>query len=225
MWQFISSLVAAASPVQPGSGVSPAAVALLQAWSVVLALAVSGITAFLVTYAKTSGKNYATKEDIHNELARLFASEKIKKEVELRRALAEEQRQALQKLISASASLLHSMCWLTWRTKVRGRQDSAAASTYDAEAHRLLPEISTHLALVASYDVKLHDQIGALIDQIFWLDGAIGDSIVECESDHPKGVSRLVMLHDQTTTLERDFRVRLRGILGAHFKEHGLSTR
>ena len=55
--------------------------------------------------------------------------------------LESDKRKTVYALAIATQSLIHSMCWLAWDASTRHEVRKTAADLYNAEAHKLLPEL------------------------------------------------------------------------------------
>jgi hypothetical protein len=177
--------------------------------------------AYFTAYAKRRAESLATKHDFAEGLRQLSDTtrtvEKIKLEADARKALDSELRTALQAFTTSLATLLHSMCWLTWDAQARGCFNRALANGYDREAHEVMPVIAGQLALIASYDMTLHDQLAPLAADAFELDAAIGSAIVACERNESDGLPKLASKHSLAQAMETDLRLRISNIVGHRF--------
>jgi hypothetical protein len=77
---------------------------------------------------------------------------------------------------------------------------------YDAEAHRLSPQIVGQLAVVAMLDKTVGEILAPLATRIFDLDAKVGNAVVATEGDLPTGLVSLSELHGQAYEFERTFR-------------------
>jgi hypothetical protein len=177
--------------------------------------------AYFGAYAKRRGESLATKHDFQEGLRQLADStrtvENIKLETDARKALDNELRTALQGLTTSMARLLHSMCWLTWDARARERVNPALTAGYDKEAHEIMPLMTGQLALIASYDKGLHDELAPFVSDVFALDAAIGDAMVACERDEARGLPELVRQHGHALAKERELRVRIANVVARRF--------
>jgi len=200
----------------------------LQVLTAVAALVSAGLSffaAYFGAYAKKKGESLATREEFQNALTQLHAStttvEGIKSSVAKHALLSQELRGAGQKLTVASSSLIHSMCWLTWDTKTRGRLNPDLVRRYDEEVHRIAPEISGQLALIATYDLGLHTALAPLITRLFDMDARIGAAVVAYEEAAPKkkprALEQIKSLHAETLAFEQSHRTQIADSLNQHF--------
>lgn len=186
-WASISTLLLAA-----GAG----AIGLLSGW--------------LGAYLKVKGENLATKEDFQEMLRRVEdntrAVEGVKASVAREVSLDAELREAVRQFTAAAGALVHSMCWLTWDCTARKRVDVDMVRHYDDEAHRLLPQLVSHLAVVAMLNPNVHERLSPLADALFILDASVGDAVVTSETDLAAGLEQLTHRHAESTELHGRFR-------------------
>jgi hypothetical protein len=177
---------------------------------------IAAVTAYLTAYAKAKGLNRATQEDLRQALERLQATtntvEEVKSRFALRDATGTELRQAIREFASASSSLVHSMCWVLWNARARGRLDSALAKQYDDEAHKTMPLLLSNLATIAALSPDAHDRLCGYMDALFDHDGDIGAAIVAYEADAKRGLLLLIDCHKRAIALERQLRSIISGI-------------
>jgi hypothetical protein len=193
-WGSLSTLVVAA-----GAG----AVGLLSGW--------------LGAYLKVKGENLATKEDFQEMLRRVEdntrAVEAAKASVAREVSLDTELREAVRQFTAAAGALVHSMCWLTWDCTARNRVHVDMVRHYDEEAHRFLPLLLSHLAVVAMLNPDLHDRLSPLADSLFSLDAGIGNAVVKSETDLAGGLEELAQRLVEGTELEKRFRWQVANLL------------
>jgi len=92
-------------------------------------------------------------------------------------AISQELRTAIQSLTVKLASALHSMAWLCWKASRDWRQVTTAnVDDYDAEMHKLFPEMTGMLATVAALDKQSLDELNERYKEIVDLDRWIGDA-------------------------------------------------
>jgi hypothetical protein len=108
-----------------------------------------------------------------------------------------------------AGGMLHSICWLTWDSKMRKRLDTEMAKGYDLEAHKLSPQIVSQLAVIAMLDRRVHEKLGPLADGIFRLDAAVGNAVIETERDSASGLESLTAIHHEASEFERSFRTQV----------------
>jgi hypothetical protein len=177
--------------------------------SIVMALftgVVAGLASYFASYAKVKAEVRAATEDLKQTAANLAvttrAVEVEKARVAADALLAAEQRKTLYALVSATQGLVHSMCWLSWDTAARKTLRLDLAKGYDAEAHKLLPEIFSQLALLKILDAELHARVYPYATQIAGLDVQFGEAIVLADFDLPGATSRLSELFQQAHDLQ-----------------------
>ncbi len=189
---------------------------LLQVVLTITTATVAAVTAYLTAYAKAKGLNRATQEDLRLALERLQATtnavEEIKSRFAFKDATDTELRHAIRGFVSASSSLVHSMCWVLWDARARGRLDLALAKQYDVEVHAAMPLLLSNLATIAALSPDAHDRLCGYMGDLIGHDAAIGAAIVTCEMDVKEGLPLLIEWHEKAIALERQLRLIVSGI-------------
>jgi len=86
-----------------------------------------------------------------------------------------ELRVAIAELTKTMASAMHSMTWLTWTAyEELGVINKEIISSYDAEMHRLFPDLWGILAVIAALDREAHSHLEPLVEEITKIDARIG---------------------------------------------------
>lgn len=169
---------------------------------------VAGLASYFSAYGKVKAEIRAATEDLKHTLANLAATTRV---VELERArvaadaaLASDRRKTLYALVSATQSLIHSMCWLSWDAAARNNVRPDLAKAYDAEAHKLLPEIFSQLAVLKILDEGLHARVYPFATELTRLDVEFGEAIVAAEIDVAGAAKRLRDLFQRAHDLQFD---------------------
>jgi hypothetical protein len=169
---------------------------------------IAGLASYFGAYTKVKAEMRAATEDLKQSIANISATtlavELARAEVAASSALAADQRKAIYALAIAMQTLIHSMCWLSWDAKARNTVRGDMAKTYDTEAHKLLPEIFSQLALLKILDVDLHSRSYPHAHRLSSLDVEFGEAIVLSETDVSAASLRMCDLFDDTNELQRD---------------------
>jgi hypothetical protein len=99
-------------------------------------------------------------------------------------------------------TLTHSMCWLSWDAKTRNTVRQIAAQSYDSEAHKILPEIFSQLALLRLLDPELHSRAYPYASRLGALDVKFGEAIVKADNDVDAAVPLFQTLFVWTNELQ-----------------------
>ena len=142
--------------------------------SILLALLcgiVAGIASYFASYAKVRGELRAATEDMRQSLANLSTAtrtvETEKAKVAADALLESERRKTVYALAIATQSLIHSMCRLAWDAGARREVRKTAGELCNAEAHKLLPELFSQLAVLRLVDPSSRPGIQARITGLF----------------------------------------------------------
>lgn len=169
---------------------------------------VAGLASYFGAYTKVKAEVRAATEDLKQTIQNLTATTRAveleKAKIAADSALAADQRKAIYALATAAQTLIHSMCWLSWDAKTRKTVRPEMAKAYDLEAHKLLPEIFSQLALIKILDEVLHSTAYPYATQLALLDVKFGEAIVLSESDIEAATSLLLGLFDQSNELQHD---------------------
>jgi len=186
------------------------------AFSLLLAAATGAIgllSGWVGAYLKVKGEKYATREEFLETLRQVEQNtrtvEEVKAKITTGVAVGKELRDAVRAFTEALGALTHSMCWLTWDCKERNRLNVEMAKSYDAEVHRVSPQIVGQLALIAMLDKAVADKLAPLATEVFALDAQIGTAVVQAEKDEATGVEALRQLHADANDFESRFRERV----------------
>ncbi|MFN7961385.1 MAG: hypothetical protein U0002_08950 [Thermoanaerobaculia bacterium] len=177
------------------------------------------LVGWLVAYARVKGENLATKEDfaaiLRQTEANTRAIEAARASVARQHTLDAELRQAVFVYTKALTSLLHSICWLTWDAKVRGRVDQGLARNYDSEVHRLSPDMVGQLAVISMLHPEVHRRLAPYSSQVFALDVDVASALVLTEQNLESGLADLTDCHRRANELEERFRSEVADLLAA----------
>ena len=180
--------------------------------SILLALlsgVVAGVASYFASYAKVRGELRAATEDMRQGLANLAMTtrtvETEKSRIAADALLASDKRKTVYALAIAAQSLIHSMCWLAWDASTRHEVRKTAAELYDTEAHKLLPELFSQLAVLRLVDPELHARAFTQATELVLLDVKFGEAVVLGETDNSGAARRLSTLYD--TANELQFRI------------------
>jgi hypothetical protein len=189
-----------------------------EAFSALFTGIVAGLAAYVASYSKMRGELRAATEDleqtIRNQTATIRATELEKAKVEAVAAMAADQRKAIYALAFACQSLAHSMCWLSWDTANRGRIREELVCMYDAEVHRLLPEIFGQLAVLKLLDPDLHARAYEYASKLAALDVQFALAAIDGEKASRAGVERFKLLAAET----RDLQVEIDALFGGELQ-------
>jgi hypothetical protein len=179
------------------------------AGSILLAIftgVVAGLSSYFFSYSKVKAEVRAATEELRQTIQNLVettrAVEIEKARVASDAALASDWRKAVYALAVAAQSLVHSMCWLSWDAKSRGTVRAEMSKLYDAEAHKLLPEMFGQLAVLRLLDHDLHSRAYPYVSKLTALDVAFGEAIVLAEQDDAEAVQAFRILHTDSYELQ-----------------------
>lgn len=174
--------------------------------SALIAGVIGGLTAYLASYSKVRGELRAVTEEleqtIRTQTTIIRATESERAEVTAHASLAADQRKAVYALAIASQSLVHSMCWLSWDAANRGVIRKELVELYDAEVHRLLPEIFGQLAVLRILDPDLHSRGYEYASKLVAMDVQFALAAIAGEKDAVAGIERFTELSGQTSNLQ-----------------------
>ena len=164
------------------------------------------------------GRGIATKEDF-NELIRQVqrttgATEQVKAAISARGAIGGELRESVWKLTVTMASMLYSMCWLTWSADRRGTLTDKDVWQYDEEVHKLSPEILGHLTSVAALDLNVYERLEPLVWELFDMDVKIGNACATWHSEPGVGQRAAADLQRRPSELMVRLPKEVAGIIG-----------
>jgi hypothetical protein len=173
---------------------------------------------YALAYAKKKGAGLATKEDF-NELIRQVqrtteATEQVKAAISARGAIGGELRESVRKLTVTMASMLHSMCWITWSADRRGRLTDKDVWLYDEEVHKLSPDILGYLTSVAALDLSVYERLEPLVWELFDMDVRIGNACVIWQSEPALGQKAVADLQKPSGELMVRLPKEVAGIIG-----------
>lgn len=135
-------------------------------------------------------------------------------------ALAQDLRKAIQDLTTRMAAALHSMCWLTWSADVRPeRITRAQIDQYDAELHKLLPEIIGGLTAVAALDPPAFLKLSPLGEEIYALDYDVGQACLTLDIEPADAARKLAVLAAKAGKLEQRLPKAVAGVVGQRIEE------
>jgi len=169
---------------------------------------IAGLGTYLSAYAKLKGEVRAAREDLKQTILNLSETTRTveleKAKIAADAALASDQRKAIYALATSTQTLIHSMCWLSWDAKTRRAVRSDMTRAYDNEAHRLLPEIFSQLALLKILDENLHSRAYPYASELARLDVRFGEAIVLSETNPSAGTEKLSALFEISNELQFD---------------------
>jgi hypothetical protein len=167
---------------------------------------IAGFSSDLAAYSKVKAEIRAATEDLAQTIRNLTATtravEMEKAKIAADSALASDQRKAVYALSMATQSLIHSMCWLAWDAKTRGTARPEMMKAYDLEAHKVLPEIFSQLAILRLLDIGLHAHAYPYAVRLAQLDVEFGEAIVLSDGDAIQGTSALRDLYEKANDLQ-----------------------
>jgi hypothetical protein len=185
----------------------------------------AAVGAYYAAYAGKKGEALATREDFHELIRQVQrtteATEQVKATIAARSSMGGELRSALHKLTTSMASMIHSMCWVTWAASHPGVLTSEKIDAYDEEVHRLSPEILGHLTSIAAFSYDIYKQIEPLVWEIFRLDASIGSACVEARNGG--GSARLLDLQQESVDAMHRLPHAIAGIISQAAAEPPLS--
>jgi hypothetical protein len=170
--------------------------------------AITGLASYFGAYTKVKAEVRAATEDLKQTIRNLAETTRAV-EIEKARVGAmtsrdTDKRKAIYSLAVATESLIHSMCWLSWDAKTRRSVRQELTRMYDAEAHKLLPEIFSQLALLHILDEELHANAYPFAWRLAGLDVKFGEAIVIADTDNAAGTERLTRLFGESIALQLD---------------------
>lgn len=179
--------------------------------SILLALftgVIAALASYFGAYSKVKAEVRAATEDLRQTVENLRATTRAveleKSKIATDSALAAEQRKAIYALATAMQMLTHSMCWLSWDVKTRNTVRPDVAKAYDSEAHKILPEVFSQLALLRILDVELHSRAYPYASQLAALDVKFGEAIVVADRDVDAAIPLFESLFVRTNELQYD---------------------
>jgi hypothetical protein len=179
----------------------------------------AAIGAYLAAYAKKKGEALATKEDFQELIRQIQrtteATEQVKAAIAAQSAIGGELRKSVQELTVSMASMMHSMCWLTWAAMRQGEFTEEKVEQYDDEVHKLSPDIVGHMTSVAALDPAVYEKIEPLVRELFAMDAEIGDACIAWRSNHFDGEHVRRLQSDSVAMMYRLPR-KIAGIVGTH---------
>lgn len=176
-------------------------------WTMISGI-IAGLGGYLGSYIKVKAEVRAATDSLRQTIENLRETTRTV-EIEKARILAEstlesDLRKAVYGLAATTQSLLHSMCWLSWSAQVRHLVKPDLSTLYDAEAHKLVPEIFGQMAVIKLLNKDLHARATPFVQRILALDVDYGNAIVIAETDGAAGTARFVELHDVALGLSRE---------------------
>jgi hypothetical protein len=166
---------------------------------------VGGLIGYLGSYANAKGQVRAATEDLRQTTANLrqttHAIEAVKARITADSTLESDLRKAVYELATASHSLVHSMCWLSWSAQARGFTRADLSQQYDAEAHKLIPEILGRMAVIKLIDDSLYEGAFEFVEEMQVVDVRYGNAVVLSETDPSAGTVGLAQLHGEALVL------------------------
>lgn len=181
------------------------------ATSILMALftgVVAGISSYFASYGKVKAEVRAATEDLRQTIEILRettrAAEVEKARIMVEATLASDLRKSVYALASASQSLVHSMCWISWDARARHVVRADLSRMYDAEVHKLMPEIFGQMAVIRLLDSNLHARAYSFVEKLTRLDVDFGNAIVLSETDVAAATERLKELHEFALELGED---------------------
>lgn len=118
-------------------------------------------------------------------------------------AIGKEFAAAVQQLTIRMASALHSMCWLTWLAVNRGdRLTQSNLDAYDAELHKLLPEVLGYMSTVAALDQGVYEKLVPHVNELFTLDARIGSAGLSLDRNREAAVGELADCYEAMSDFE-----------------------
>jgi hypothetical protein len=193
---------------------------------------IAGLSSYFAAYSKVKAEVRAATEELTQTIRNLTATTRAveveKAKISAHSALMSDQRKAVYALSTATQSLIHSMCWLSWDTRIRGLARPEMMKAYDIEAHKLLPEIFSQLALLRLLDsdlqarkypslldtdsqmpatpllldADLHTRAYPFAARLAQLDVEFGEAIVLADSDATLGAAALRNLYQKANDLQ-----------------------
>ena len=191
---------------------------------------VAGLASYFGAYSKVKAEVRAATEELKQTIQNLAATTRAveleKARVAADSALSSDQRKAIYSLATATQTLIHSMCWLSWDAKTRNTVRPEMAKTYDLEAHKLLPEIFSQLALLKILDEELHSRAYPHAIDLAKLDVQFGEAIVTSETDLGAATEQLRNLFNKANEVQYDIDTLFGGklrLIGSSTTHHALA--
>jgi hypothetical protein len=118
--------------------------------------------------------------------------EHIKSHLALQTNVSTELRAAISDVGREMMSLQHSMEWVCWLAQMdQDMTDEDISSIYSKEVHECIPKLLGYLAVVASLDKSLYEQLMALAQKLWELDEYIASAFVRYR-ESPTELSRVL---------------------------------
>jgi hypothetical protein len=176
--------------------------------SILLAALAAGAASYAGAYMKVKAEVRAATEGLRQTIENLRATTQVveseKARIMIDSTMGAELRKAVYALATAVHALMHGMCWLSWDTRARRIVRSDLSRAYDAEAHKLIPEIFGQMAVIQLLDQQLHARALPFVEKLVQLDVDYGNAIVLAEQDVDTSVTRLAMLLDLSAALVKE---------------------
>jgi hypothetical protein len=140
--------------------------------------------------------------------------ERVRSRNELSKIMKEELIAHVAKAAQAMLSAQHSMEWMCWLgLQGPGAIDEQVASRYQQEIHATFPELLGALAVVASHDKRLYNDLARLAEQIYPIDDQIGSALVQYQ-DAPERVAEILAeISPNATNLYKSLPLQLAAIM------------
>jgi len=176
--------------------------------SILLAAIAAGVGSYAGAYMKVKAEVRAATEGLRQTIENLRettqAVESEKARIMIDSTMGAELRKAVYALATAVHALMHAMCWLSWDTQARRVVRRDLSQAYDAEAHKLIPEIFGQMAVIQLLDPQLHAHALPFVEKLVQLDVDYGNAIVLAERDADTSVMRLAELLDLSAALVKE---------------------
>jgi hypothetical protein len=120
---------------------------------------------------------------------------------------------AVRQLTIVMAGALHSMCWLGWAARFTPEQFTVArVRSYDAEMHRILPQIAGSLAAIVMIDSRAYAALKAIVDELYALDARLGAASHSGLSGAALAIA-VAPFHQDAMTFENELPLRIGNVV------------
>ena len=176
-----------------------------QAAAGLIGVAIGGIIS-AVTAITTSQLTTRNQLRVEREKAGIGRHEALL--TELRSHIAEVAREML--------SVQHSMEWVCWHAKqAPDLINDRLVTQYHKEIHTVIPQLLGSLAVVASINQKVYEELSALADKLYKVEGKIAKALADYKKSPEETLKTLEDCHPMTIQLYQSLPPDLAAIMRA----------
>jgi len=176
-----------------------------QATAGLIGVAIGGIIS-AVTALTTSQLTTRNQLRLEREKAGIGRHETLL--AELRSHIAEVAREML--------SVQHSMEWVCWHAKQAPNLiDTKLVTQYHKEIHTVIPQLLGSLAVVASIDQRVFEDLSVLADELYKIEGEVGRALANYRKSPHEALKTLEGCHPMVSELYQSLPPALAAIMRA----------